>query len=236
MQKHNNPLEPSTLVLSLGGSLVVPNGVIDTDFLRAFHKLILNQVERGWKFVIVVGGGGTARAYQQAANAVDKLTRDDLDWLGIHATRLNAHLLRTIFRNVAYPVVMKDPTLCPKEMKHPVMVAAGWKPGWSTDYVATRLAKRLGSKTVVNLSNVDVLYDRDPNKHKDAVPIYETDWTAFRKIVGDEWDPGMSAPFDPVASKLAQEENMQVILTNGKNIENLNALLSGEDFEGTVIA
>lgn len=234
--KHKNIATPRTLVVSLGGSLVVPNGQIDTLFLTSFVKLISRQLKRGWKFVIVVGGGGTARAYQRAADEMATLTRDDLDWLGIHATRLNAHLLRTLFRDVAHPVVIKDPSRCPKKMHTGVMIAAGWKPGWSTDYVAARIAKRLGASMIVNLSNVDVLYDRDPNKDKQAVPIYKSTWKIFRQIVGDEWDPGMSAPFDPIASKLAQREKMTVTLMNGKNIKNLNAFLSSTSFEGTVIA
>ena len=51
------------------------------------------------------------------------------------------------------------------------MVAAGWHPGWSTDFVATILAERLQAKTILNLSNIDYVYDKDPNKYKDAKKI-----------------------------------------------------------------
>jgi uridylate kinase len=232
---HKNSLTPTTLVVSVGGSLVVPNGGVDHEFIKAFKKLIVKHIKRGWRFVIVVGGGGTARHYQQAARLAGKLTREDLDWLGIHSTRLNGHLMRTIFRDVAHPVMLKDPSRPIKKWKQPVMVAAGWKPGWSTDYVATRLAKRLGAKVVINLSNIDYLYDRDPNKHKDAEAICEISWKDFRAIVGSEWDPGMNVPFDPVASRLAHHSGIKVALMNGNNIENLNALLTGKHFEGTMI-
>jgi uridylate kinase len=232
---HSNSLTPSTLVVSVGGSLVVPNGGIDHQFLKAFKKLIQTHLKRGWRFVIVVGGGGTARQYQEAARKVGSLTREDLDWLGIHSTRLNGHLMRTVFRNDAHPVMIKDPTRAPKHPKKPVLVAAGWKPGWSTDYVATRLAKRFGSKVVVNLSNIDYVYDKDPNKHKDAEAICNISWKDFRKMVGDEWDPGMNVPFDPVASRLAHHSGIKVALLNGKNIKNLDALLREKRFAGTVI-
>lgn len=213
----------------------MPNGGIDYQFLKAFKKLIQTHLKRGWRFVIVVGGGGTARQYQEAARKVGQLEREDLDWLGIHSTRLNGHLMRTVFRDVAHPVMIKDPTRAPKNPKQPVLVAAGWKPGWSTDYVATRLAKRLGAKVVVNLSNIDYVYDKDPNKYKDAEIICDISWKDFRKMVGNEWDPGMNVPFDPVASRLAHHSGMKVALLNGKNIKNLDDLLRGKRFAGTVI-
>jgi uridylate kinase len=233
--KHSNSLKPSTLVVSVGGSLVVPNGEIDYAFLKEFKKLLVKHVKRGWKFVIVVGGGGTARHYQNAARQVGKLDREDVDWLGIHSTRLNAHLMRTILREIAHPVILKDPTKAPKRMKKSVLVAAGWKPGWSTDYVATRIAKRLGAKTVINLSNIEYVYTADPRKDEHAERIYEIGWKDFRKIVGNEWDPGMSAPFDPVASRLAHHSGIKVGVMSGKDIKNLNDLLMGRKFKGTVI-
>ena len=58
---HSNTLKPTTLVLSVGGSLVVPGGGIDAKFLKGFKKLIEAQVKKGWRFVIVVGGGGRSR-------------------------------------------------------------------------------------------------------------------------------------------------------------------------------
>lgn len=232
---HHNSLKPSTLVISVGGSLVVPNGGIDTDFLRALKKMIVKHVRRGWKFVIVVGGGGTARQYQQAARSIGKLERDDIDWLGIHSTRLNGHLIRTILREVAHPIMMKDPTAPLRKWHEPVLIAAGWKPGWSTDYVATRFAKRLGAKLVINLSNIDYVYDKDPNKFPDAIAIREIGWKDFRKMVGETWDPGMNVPFDPVASRMASRSGMSVALLNGKNMKNLDDLLNGKVFIGTVI-
>ena len=233
---HKNSLTPSTLVISVGGSLVVPASGIDTAFLIAFKKLIMKHVKQGWRFVIVVGGGTTARTYQQAARLIGKLERDDIDWLGIHATRLNGHLLRTVLREVAHPIMMKDPTAPLTKWKKPVLIAAGWKPGWSTDYVATRLAKRLDATLVVNLSNIDYVYDKDPHKFSDAKAICDIGWKAFRKMVGNTWDPGMNVPFDPVASRLAQQSGITVALLNGNNFKNLDRFFAKKSFIGTVIS
>ncbi|OGL66766.1 hypothetical protein A2856_03305 [Candidatus Uhrbacteria bacterium RIFCSPHIGHO2_01_FULL_63_20] len=224
-----------TFVLSLGGSIVAPERGIDTAFLTGFRDLILRHVSRGWRFLIVVGGGVTARHYQDAARELSDLTREDLDWLGIHATRLNGHLLRTMFRGVAHPAVVKDPTRSPKSWVKPVMIGAGWKPGWSTDYVAVRLAKRMGTDFIVNLSNIDYLYSEDPKKNPKAEPICEIGWKDFQEMVGETWDPGMNAPFDPVASKLARTSKMKVAIVNGTDLKNLDALLCGHRFTGTMV-
>ncbi|EKD32766.1 MAG: hypothetical protein ACD_76C00151G0007 [uncultured bacterium] len=225
-----------TIVVSLGGSLVVPaNSGPDTAFLKRFSECVRTHVRAGYRFVIVSGGGKTARLYIDSARKIQGITRDDLDWIGIHATRLNAHLLRTIFRDIAHPRVFRNPNHIPNPLPNQVTIAAGWKPGWSTDYVAVRIARGIGAKAVVNLSNVDFLYDKDPNKHKNAKKIKEISWEDYRKMVGDEWDPGLNLPFDPVASRLAQRSGLQVALIGGKNLENIDKFIKGEDFLGTLM-
>jgi len=224
------------IVLSVGGSLVVPKEGIDIKFLKSLKQLVAEFSKNGQKFIIVVGGGNTARQYQNAARGLGELTRDDLDWLGIHATRLNGHLLRTVFRDLAHPIMIKDPTQRKINWPESVLIAAGWKPGWSTDYVATRLAKRFGAKTLINLSNIDFVYDKDPRKFPEAKKIKNINWKEFRKIVGNEWDPGMNVPFDPVASRLAEQIDLTVVVANGKKIKNLENIISDRKFLGTVIS
>lgn len=224
------------IILSVGGSLVVPNGGPDWKFLKQLDELVSQEVKKGKKFVIVVGGGKTARHYIDAAKKVHKVLPDDLDWLGIHATRLNGHLLRTVFRKFAHPVVIKNPLRAPKvkDWKGSVLIAAGWKPGWSTDYVACRLAKRLGTDVVLNASNVDYVYDADPRLSKKAKPVNEMRWADYRDMVGDRWDPGLSAPFDPIASKFSHKHKIQVaVMSRGMN--NMKKVLDGEEFKGTLL-
>ncbi|MFA6503700.1 MAG: UMP kinase [Patescibacteria group bacterium] len=222
-------------VISLGGSILVPSGVIDVEFLKSFQKLIRARIKLDERFIIVVGGGSTARNYKQAARAVIDLADEDVDWLGIHSTRLNAHLLRSVFREEALHRVIKDPTRHVNWNK-PILIGAGWKPGWSTDYVAIRLAHKFGAKRVVNLSNIAVAYDKDPNKHADAKPLYQTNWKFFRKIVGNKWIPGMNVPFDPIAAKAAEKWGMEVIIAKGNDLQNLKKILELKQFVGSVIS
>lgn len=229
--------DANTFVLSVGGSLVVPSGGIDIQFLTELNDFIRKQVsEKKRRFFLVVGGGSTARHYRDAGEAVikHKITDDDLDWIGIHTTRLNAHLVRTILRDIADPRVIKHYEIILK-IDAPVVVAAGWKPGWSTDYCAVTLCQDYNIKSLVNLTNVDQVYDKDPKKHPEAKPLVSISWNDYRILTGDKWIPGMNLPFDPIASKLAHELGVTVKILNGKKLPNLAKALDGEDFFGTTI-
>lgn len=226
-----------TFVLSLGGSLVVPNGGIDTTFLTNFNTFIRKQIsEKNRRFFVVVGGGSTTRHYQEAARIVrgKKIDDDDLDWLGIHATRLNAQMVRTIFRDIADPRVIKHYEIILK-IEAPLAIAAGWKPGWSTDYCAITLCQDYGITSAINMTNVDQVYNKDPKKHEDAKPLGTMTWDAYRKMAGSKWIPGMNLPFDPVASKLASDLGVTVKILNGKNLDNLEKALDNKRFFGTTI-
>ena len=224
-----------TIIIALGGSMVVPcEGKINAEFLKKFRKIILKYLKKNFRFVIIVGGGRVCRLYQKAAEKVVKLPYDDMDWLGIHATRLNAHLIRTIFRKQAYPVVLDDPYK-PIKNNWKILVAAGWKPGWSTDYISVLLAKRFKVKKIIDAGNIPFVYTRDCFKYKNAKAIKKMSWSDYRKLVGSKWIPGFSAPIDPIAAKLAEKLKIEAIIIKGDELENFEKLLSNKSFKGTII-
>jgi len=225
-----------TVVMSVGGSLIVPDQ-IDTVFLTQVKNLIERQISAyGRRFIIIAGGGKTARRYQDAAAEVSDLNPEDLDWMGIHATRLNGHLIRTIFRDIAYPEIITNPddiNKVPKEAK--LVIAAGYRPGASTDLRAVQIAIHRNATRVVNLSNIDYVYTADPKKDSGAEKIEDITWNDFITLIPDEWNPGLSSPFDPVAARTASEYALEVSVLNGKNISEIEKYLNGEVFEGTRI-
>lgn len=235
-------------VLSVGGSIVAPSEP-DTAFLTAFCAMIRSWLKENSerKLIFVVGGGGPARTYQKAYRNIcslshagekngdnDNYDNEQADWLGIMATRLNAQLLRAAFSDLCPQDVVYNPTE-PVDFKGRILVAAGWKPGFSTDTDAVYLAERFGAKTIVNLSNIEKVYTDDPAKNPEAKPLDSISWADFRKMVGDEWVPGKNTPFDPVASKRAESAGISVICAGGKDINNILAILNEEKFTGTLI-
>lgn len=220
------------VVMSVGGSLLVPDH-IDVGFCQTFREHILAYVKRGFRFALVCGGGQTARTYIESTQAVTSVKNKDIDWLGILATRMNAEMLRIVFGQHASPQVVYDPTaVVPGES---IIIAGGYQPGWSTDYVATRLAHTLNVTRVINLSNIDAVYDCDPNTCTNARPLPDLTWSAYKKMVGSTWTPGMHAPFDPIASTFASEHKMDVIIAHGTDFNNLDSILTGKPFKGTHI-
>jgi uridylate kinase len=223
-----------TLVFSLGGSLIIPQEEIDVVFLKELRELIIDLLRQNYRLVLITGGGGVNRKYNQTAQSITKIKDLDLDWLGIAATKLNAEFVRCIFGDLAYPQVLADPHTKVDD-KYDLIIASGWKPGCSSDRDAVLWADNLGASRVFNLSDIDYVYDRDPDEFPDAKPLFELSWENFLKIVGQEWSPRKSAPFGPPASLLAQKIGLEVIILNGRDIENLKKCLASQKFKGTII-
>jgi uridylate kinase len=222
-----------TIVVALGGSIVHPDD-IDTKFLKDFKKFLAPFLKRDIKFVLVVGGGKLARRFQDAAHKISKLTDDDKDWIGIHSTRLNAHLLRTIFRDVADPVIIDNRGKLPK-LKYPVTIAAGWRPGWSTDYVAIQIADDFGVPEAVIAGKPSHVYEKDPIRYPSAKKFDGISWKAYRRLVPAKWNPGLHAPVDPIAAALGDKDDVKAIIVDGRDMKNFTALLNGKEFEGTIV-
>lgn len=223
-------------VLDFGGSIVAPDDV-DSTFIKEFKEFLKRWLEEKEdnKAIIVIGGGAPARKYQKAyKEIVTKHQNNEADWIGIMATRINAQLIKAVFSEYCPDPVVTDPT-APRSFNGKVMVAAGWKPGWSTDYDAVVLAEKFGADTLYNLSNIAKVYTDDPKKNPDAKPLDYINWDDYKKMAGDEWTPGKNVPFDPVATNKAAELNLQVIAAAGKDLENLKKIFDGDEFEGTVI-
>lgn len=223
-------------VISLGGSIIAPDKV-DIDFLKAFHRAIIEYLKEDEerKLILVCGGGGPAREYQRSFREIASESLPEAqDWIGIAATRLNAELLKHLFQKYCPLPVVTDPTTV-TVFPGRVLMAAGWKPGFSTDYDAVLLAEKFQSDTLINLSNIAKVYSDDPRQNPSAKPMDRISWQELGKLVGDTWAPGKHVPFDPVAAEYAAKINLRVIVAAGSDIGNLKSILTGSSFEGTII-
>lgn len=222
-------------ILSVGGSVIIPQTGFDVEFLKKFRDLILERARLGENFILVIGGGATCRRYQKALKECGVTDDLSLDWMGIESTYLNANFVRHLFGDAAYEKIVVKPARVVKTGK-PIIVAAGYKPGWSTDTDAVLAAKAYGAKEIFNLSNVDYVYDSDPSLNPNAQKFENLTWKQFRKIVGKKWVPGANVPFDPIAAKKAAKLGLKVIFLKGTNLEEARKAFSGQTFRGTVIS
>ncbi len=225
--------ESNWVVISLGGSIIYPKER-NIEYVKKFAELIKSKTSEN-KFAVITGGGYLARKMQEDLREKNpEVSTEALDIVGIDATRENAEFVRNIFGDIAELEIFLDPTDVSLTGKS-VLIGGGWKPGHSSDGSAVGLAKTLGSKCVINLSNIDYAYTADPRRNPDAIKIEKSNWADFRKILPKEWAPGISVPFDPVAAEMAEELGLEVVIMNGNNLGNLENYLDGKEFIGTVV-
>lgn len=221
-------------VISLGGSVITTEAGIDTEFLRVFRTAITERIPER-TFYIIAGGGSTARMYQQGlANTVDP-TDDELDWMGIHATRLNGQLIRLVFSDTAHGDAVLSPEAAEAAQAPIIVGAAGATPGRSSDYGSLAIAKAVGADHVIELSDVSHIYSADPDTNPDAKAFDSLSWTDYRELIPGSWEPGLHVPFDPVSAEFAQNNKLEVAIMSGESINNFTNFLDNKEFVGTTI-
>lgn len=227
-------MQKRVIVLSLGGSLIVPDK-INMDFLKKFREVIKRNISQ-YKFVIVCGGGSVARTY---INGLKENGNNEYlqSLVGISATRLNARFMAYFFG--------KDPAQgIPHDMKHVENLlkkndivfcgALRYAPNQTSDATACKLAGQLKT-AFINLTNVKGLYDKNPMKFKNAKFIKETTREEFAKIVNAiPQKPGMHGPVDHTAMKIIMKNKLKVYIL-GEDTRQLDNLLNGKSFIGTII-
>lgn len=213
--------------------MLVPNE-INVSYLKKFREFIKKNCLK-YEFYLVTGGGQICRTYQAAAKDCRQVNSEDLDWIGIRSTRLNAELLRSVLGNLSAEEIFLSPEKLPPS-KRKVFVGGGWRPGNSTDFIAVYLAVKLKTDTVINLSNIDYIYDRDPHRDSGvAKPIKQMKWSKLRKLIGNKWVPGSHRPFDQKACRLAERKRIRVVFLNGAKLNNLDKFINNRKFSGTEI-
>lgn len=224
------------IVLSLGGSFVSPKAEADIErtaaIINAYVQWLKRLAEQSL-VIVIVGGGNRARvAMAEAKQHNSTISNAELDEIGIAASRENARQLQTQCAGTRAFLFQPDTKLG----EEPGLVfGGGWKPGRSTDYCAVQVAISNGVATVTNISNIEHLFTKDPKIFPDAKPLESVSWSELRAIVGDTWVPGLNAPFDPIAAKLAAEHHLTVNIVNGWMLPNVELAIAGKPFIGTVV-
>ncbi len=227
-------MEKKTLVLSLGGSLIVPEKV-EPKWLDDFKKVLEKNFKR-YSFVIVCGGGFIAREYISILSYEHKSQKEQ-SLAGIMATRMNARLMMQFFGDISnqeLPLTMKQ--VKNKLSKNRVVFcgALRYAPNQTSDSTSANLAKYLGTE-FVNLTNIDGLYTDNPEKNKNAKFIPEISWKEFDKRANSlKYKPGQHFVLDQKAAKVIRKYKIKTYIL-GKNLKNLDNLLNEKKFRGTII-
>jgi uridylate kinase len=227
-------MKKRVIVLSLGGSLIIPDK-IEIPFLKQFRKIILKNTNR-YKFVIVCGGGGIARKYIYALREIG-MNETFQSFAGISATRMNARFMSYFFnQNQERGIPHKIRELKRYVKKYDIVFcgALKYKPHQTSDSTATEIAKEFKTD-FINLTDVQGLHDKNPKKYKDAKFIPKISWEDFNKMANKEkFKPGQHFVLDQTASKSIMKKRIITYIL-GKDMKQLDNLLNCKKFKGTII-
>lgn len=194
------------IVIKLSGKVF---GMDSTKTLKDYATFLV-KISKICQPVIVAGGGKIARHYISHArlSGADEST---LDELGIEVSRLNAKLLIYALKNKAYP----HPPTNLQEVRHAVdggliVVTGGLHPGQSTNATAALIAEKIHATVFLNATDVDGIYDSDPNKNKNAKKFKRVDLKSLRRLlIHEDFVAGGYDLMDIVALKVIERSKIK---------------------------
>ena len=206
------------IVIKLSGQVF---GMERTKELKDYAAFFVKQ-SKICQPVLVAGGGKIARYFINHARSsgADEST---LDELGIEISRLNAKLLIYALKDNAYP----HPPTNLTEVKQAVdsgliVVTGGLHPGQSTNGTAALIAEKINAAEFLNATDVDGIYDSDPNKNKKAKKFKRVELKDLRKLlVHEDSMAGGYDLMDIVALKVIERSKIKtkIIKSDIKTIE-----------------
>ena len=222
------------IVVAIGGSILIKN--YDYKKFQEYAE-ILGKLAEKHEIFVVVGGGRPAREYIEIVRGLD-CGEAKCDDIGIELTRINAKLLLYALEEKAYQKVPHNFQEA-LEYSHSgkIIVMGGTEPAHSTDAVSAILAEYIKADLLINLTAVDGMYNKDPNKYSDAELIEEitaTDMLEF--IKGKDTKAGTYEFFDMTAIQMIKRSYIETIIANGNNPENLIKSVNGEKIGTRIIA
>ncbi|MDR0778243.1 MAG: UMP kinase [Methanomassiliicoccaceae archaeon] len=222
------------IVVSIGGSVLIP-GEDDPSYIRKLADM-LTDASKIVSLVIICGGGKISRYYVNTGRQLGGSV-DELDMMGIGATRLNAELLRIALGGAAYngvPNTVDEAVSAFADGK--IVVMGGTEPGHTTDAVAAMIAGKIGGIRIVNATAVDAVYSDDPKKDPNAKRFSNLTIKELSNIVYAEHDAGRSSVFDPLGVKLAMRDRIDILMVDGRDIDELKNAILGKKIKGTTVS
>lgn len=206
------------IVIKLSGRVF---GMDNVKLLKDYASFLV-KISKICQPIVIAGGGNIARHYISHARSsgADEST---LDELGIEISRLNAKLLIYALKNKAY----SHPPTTLQEVKHAVddgliVVAGGLHPGQSTNGTAALIAEKINAEQFLNATDVDGVYDMDPNKYKKAKKFKQIELKNLKNmLVHEDSVAGGYDLMDIVALKIIERSKIKtrILKADPKTIE-----------------
>ena len=224
-----------TFVVSVGGSVIF-DGKPNTEFISKLSKSLNALTSRGYKFVLVPGGGTLARELISSAKTLGA-SNFSCDEFGIMACKINGMFLLQGISNV-FPSMVEDV----REIKQSLLLSniivlrGHFMPASTSDTMAAIAAENLGCP-MINLTNVDGFYSNDPRVDPSALLFEKLSFKRLIQLIAREGlgEPGQHVPLDIMTSLVLNRSKITTYIVNAHNFENLENLVQGLQFKGTTI-
>jgi uridylate kinase len=230
------------IVIKFGGSLLFSDGgTINSQKITDFCSIIKNTKDYD-SIVVVCGGGTVARQY---IKAIREFSKNEVlcDLIGIDISRINSRLIIAEMNGLAFPHVptsFEDLSLAIGS--HKIIIMGGLQPGQSTTSVAITVAEYLKAERLVILTDVDGIYDKDPDLYKNAKLLEKISYESLQKLILESSNENQASAgeyriFDAVSLQILKRSGINILVTSGKNLTQFNKLWNNEkEFIGTTIS
>lgn len=230
------------VAISLGGSLLTgknsdPYVKLDPAMYTRYAEVIRRLHEEGHEMVVVCGGGKPARYFIDIAKTYNA-PPEVLDYLGIKSSHVNALLFMAALGDIAeQPTVYETPSLGFADRQPcKVWIGGGHKPGVSTDYRAVQFAEAMGADLIINATDIDGVYTKNPRAHDDAEKLAELTFAQLEKIIVENTNqaPGEYGLFDLAAVVLSKKLKIPVVIIDGTDPEEIAKAVNGTHSGSTI--
>jgi uridylate kinase len=211
---------------------------IDPATLAQIADEVIDVHNLGVEIALVIGGGNIFRGFAASSRGMD---RAHADYMGMLATVINSLALQDALESrgsrtrVLSAIEMErlaEPYIRRRAIRHLekgrlVIFAAGTgNPFFTTDTAASLRAMEIGAEIVMKATKVDGVYDKDPNKHKDA--------RMFRRLSYLDVLNRNLAVMDSTAISLCRDNNLPILVFNMTRPGNIRRVVLGEPL-GTMV-
>lgn len=231
-----------SLVLKIGGSLLFnEKKEINFEKISEFCEIIKSKTEFN-KVIIICGGGLIAREYINIARRF-KANEAVCDLFGIDLSRINSKLLISGLGDIAYPIPPESiEELSTALLFNKTIIMGGLQPGQSTTTVAMEVAEFINADQMIILTDVDGIYNKDPNKHKDAKLLQKITSNQLEEIIMNNTDSNKAVAgeyriFDMISLQILKRSKIKVIVASGHDLSSFNKFWIGQnELKGTTIS
>jgi uridylate kinase len=225
--------ERDRIVIKLSGSIFSQD--LHNTSIKKYAEM-LSHISKKVHPIVITGGGKIARLY---INLARRLGSDEatLDIMGIEVSRLNARLLIIALNGLAYsqvPTDLEKVAIAVESGK--IVVVGGFHPGQSTNATSALIAEKIKASKFLNATDVDGIYNSDPNTNKNSKLFKEVTIEQCMKIL--QSGSSMAGTYDLmdiVALKVIERSNISTRVLRS-DVANIKNAINGKHWIGTEIA